>query len=65
MKLNPNLAWDQMTLHQKFVFIAERADNLADAKRSLQIELHSLLGKLLSIDSKLSTLTEKLNRKDK
>jgi hypothetical protein len=56
MKFNPNLAWDQMTLDQKFVSIAERADNLTDAKRSLQIELHSLLGKLLSIDSKLSTL---------
>ena len=53
-----------MTLDQKFVFIAERADNLTDAKRSLQIELHSLLGKLLSIDSKLSTLAQKLNRKD-
>jgi hypothetical protein len=56
MKFNPNLAWDQMTLDQKFVSIAERADNLTDAKRFLQIELHSLLGKLLSIDSKLSTL---------
>jgi PAS domain S-box-containing protein len=64
MKLSPNVAWDQMTLDQKFVFIAERADNLTDAKRSLQIELHSLLGKLLSIDSKLSTLTQKLNRKE-
>jgi hypothetical protein len=28
MKLKPNLAWDQMTLEQKFVFIAERADSL-------------------------------------
>ena len=64
MKLNPNLSWDQMTLYQKFVLVAERADNLTDAKRSLQIELHSLLGKLLSIDSKLSTLAQKLNRKD-
>ena len=64
MKLNPNLAWDQMTLDEKFVFIADRADNLTDAKRSLQVELHSLLGKLLSINSKLSTLTQKLNRKD-
>jgi len=63
MKLNRNLSWDQMTLYQKLV-VAERADNLTDAQRSLQIELHSLLGKLLSIDSKLSTLTQKLNRKD-
>jgi hypothetical protein len=53
-----------MTLYQKLVFVAERADNLTDAQRSLQIELRSLLGKLLSIDSKLSTLTQKLNRKD-
>jgi hypothetical protein len=64
MKLKPNLAWDQMTLEQKFVFIAERADSLTDAKRSLQIEIHSLLGKLLSVDSKLSTLAQQLNRKD-
>ena len=64
MKLNRNLSWDQMTLYQKLAFVAERADNLTDAQRSLQIELRSLLGKLLSIDSKLSTLTQKLNRKD-
>ena len=64
MRLQPNLAWDQMTLDQKFVFIAERADDLAYAKRSLQIEVHSLLGKFLSIDSKLSTLAQQLNRKD-
>ena len=53
-----------MTLDQKFVFIAERADDLAYAKRSLQIEVHSFLGKFLSIDSKLSTLAQQLNRKD-
>ena len=64
MKLNRNLSWDQMTLYQKLVLVAERADNLTDAQRSLQIELHSLLGKLLSINSKLSTLAQKLNRKD-
>jgi hypothetical protein len=64
MKLKPNLAWDQMTLEQKFVSIVERADNLADTKRSLQIDLQSLLGKLLSVDSKLSALTQELERED-
>jgi hypothetical protein len=64
MEFNPDLAWDQMTLDQKFAFIIERMDNLRDTKRSLQVELHSLLGKLLSIDSKLSNLAQNLNRED-
>jgi hypothetical protein len=63
MKLHPSPAWDQMTLEQKFMFLREWAENLTDTHRSLQIEIHSLLGKLMRIDAKLSDLTQQLNRK--
>jgi hypothetical protein len=49
-------ARDQMTLEQKFAFLCEWADDLADANRSLKIEIHSLLGKILSLDSKVAHL---------
>lgn len=41
-------AWDQMTLEQKFSFLNQWAENLANENRSLQVELHSLLGKIMS-----------------
>jgi hypothetical protein len=55
-------AWDQMTLEQKFAFLNELADNLADENRSLQVDIYSLLGKLFSVESKLSDLNRKLSQ---
>ena len=43
-----------MTLEEKFAFLCERAESLATDKRSLQIDIHSLLGKCLALDSKIS-----------
>ena len=40
------------------MFLREWAENLTDTHRSLQIEIHSLLGKLMRIDAKLSDLTQ-------
>jgi hypothetical protein len=54
MEPNPSPAWDQMTLEEKFAFLCERAESLATDKRSLQIDIHSLLGKCLALDSKIS-----------
>jgi hypothetical protein len=51
-----------MTPEQKFAFLNEWAENLTNANRSLQIELHSFLGKVLSVESKISNLKQQLNR---
>ena len=50
MVTHPRPAWDQMTPEQKFAFLNEWAENLANANRSLQIDLHSLLGKVLKLE---------------
>jgi DNA-binding transcriptional regulator YbjK len=52
----------QMTLEQKFKFLREWAEDLTDTHRSLQIEIHSLLGKLLRIDANLSDAAIKSQR---
>jgi hypothetical protein len=62
MVTRPHPAWDQMTPEQKFAFLNEWAENLTNANRSLQIELHSFLGKVLSVESKISNLKQQLNR---
>jgi hypothetical protein len=53
---NSYQAWDQMTLEQKFALLNEWAANLANENRSLQVEIYSLFGKILSVESKLSDL---------
>ena len=50
-----------MTSEQKFAFLEEWAENLAVANRSLNIDIRSLLGKLLKLDSKISDLKQQLN----
>jgi len=50
-----------MTREQKFAFLEEWAENLATANRSLNIDIRSLLGKLLKLDSKISDLKQQLN----
>jgi hypothetical protein len=50
-----------MTSEQKFAFLEEWAENLAVVNRSLNIDILSLLGKLLKLDSKISDLKQQLN----
>jgi hypothetical protein len=50
-----------MTREQKFASLEEWAENLATANRSLNIDIRSLLGKLLKLDSKISDLKQQLN----
>jgi hypothetical protein len=61
MVSDPCPDWDQMTREQKFAFLEEWAENLATANRSLNIDIRSLLGKLLKLDSKISHLKQQLN----
>jgi hypothetical protein len=58
---DPCPAWNQMTPEQKFAFLEELAENLATANRSLNIDIRSLLGKLLKLDSKISDLKLQLD----
>jgi hypothetical protein len=53
---NSYQAWNQMTLEQKFALLNEWEANLANENRSLQVEIYSLFGKILSVESKLSDL---------
>jgi hypothetical protein len=53
--------WDQTTPEQKFAFLEEWAERLATANRSLNIDICSLLGKLLKLGSKISGLKQQLN----
>jgi hypothetical protein len=64
MEPHPYPALDQMTLDQKFAFLNEWVENLTNGNRSLQIEINSLLGKLLKLESKVSDLKEQLNKND-
>jgi hypothetical protein len=59
MVSDPCPEWDQMTREQKFAFLEEWAENLANANRSLDIDIRSLLGKLLKLDS--TDLKQQLN----
>jgi hypothetical protein len=61
MVSDPCPVWDQMTSEQKFAFLEEWAENLAVANRSLNIDIRSLLGKLLKLDSKITDLKQQLN----
>jgi hypothetical protein len=61
MVSDPCPVWDQKTSEQKFAFLEEWAENLAVANRSLNIDIRSLLGKLLKLDSKISDLKQQLN----
>jgi hypothetical protein len=61
MVRDPCPVWDQMTPEQKFAYLEEWAENLATANRSLNIDIRSLLGKLLKIDSKISKLKQQLD----
>ena len=61
MEFDSYEAWDQMTLEQKFAFLCGRVDHLTGANRSLKVEIHSLLGKTLSLDSKITALKQRLD----
>jgi hypothetical protein len=57
----PCHVWGQMTPEQKFAYLEEWAENLATANRSLNIDIRSLLGKILKLDSKISELKQQLD----
>ena len=52
-----------MALEQKFAFLCERADDAANANRSLKIDLQSLLGQLIKLDAKLTDLQQPVKDK--